>query len=113
MDKDTVLLFTRNGLGHAPEVLQETLAKKFLGVLIASADLPGRILFYTEGVKLACAGSSVLEELHQLAESGVELILCQTCLDFLGLTDQVKVGIVGGMPDIVESLGNAKKVITL
>jgi selenium metabolism protein YedF len=113
MDRETVLLFTRNGLGQAPEDLQQSLAVKFLSLLEQSGQLPAKILFYTDGVKLACQGSPVLEQLRAMEASGVELVLCKTCLDYFHLADQVAVGIVGGMPDIIEAMQKAGKVIHL
>ena len=113
MDSDSVLLFTCNGLGEAPEALQQLLAKKFLSLLIDSGVLPAKILFYTDGVKLACEGSPVVDQLRTLQALGVELILCQTCLDYYSLKEQVAVGIVGGMPDIIEVMKRANKVISL
>jgi hypothetical protein len=50
MDGNTVLLFTRNGLGHAPDELQQLLAGRFLGLIGDAGVLPGKILFYTDGV---------------------------------------------------------------
>lgn len=113
MDNDTVLLFTRAGMGEAPNDLQQTLAAKFLSLTIESGHLPAKILFYTEGVKLACTGSSVLGQLKSLESKGVELVLCKTCLDYFHLSDQVQVGVVGGMGDILEALQKAAKVISL
>lgn len=113
MDQHTVLLFTRNGLGQAPEDLQQGLTVKFLSLLEQSGQLPAKILFYTDGVKLACQGSPVLEQLRVMATKGVELVLCKTCLDYFHLTEQVAVGIVGGMPDIIEAMQKAGKVICL
>lgn len=113
MDKMTVLVFTRNGLGEAPAELQQQLAGKFLSLIDNGATRPAKILFYTDGVKLACAGSPVIDQLQALQSHGVELILCSTCLDYYGLTDRVAVGIVGGMPDIVEAMQLANKVISL
>lgn len=113
MDSNSVLLFTRYGLGDAPQALQQLLAKKFLSLLVDSGALPAKILFYTDGVKLACEGSPVLEQLSALQTRGVELILCSTCLDYYNLTEQVAVGIVGGMPDIIEAMQKANKVISL
>ena len=109
----TVLLFTRNGLGEAPEGLQQTLAVKYLSLLTQDEEKPSQILFYTEGVKLVCEGSLVIGWLRQLEESGVELIVCSTCLEYFGLSDQVQVGKVGGMPGILEALQKADKVISL
>lgn len=113
MDNNTVILFTRFGLGSAPAELQQTLAAKFLSVTLENGHLPAKILFYAEGVKLACTGSPVLDQLRALEAKGVELVLCKTCLDFFQLTGQVQVGIVGGMGDIVEALQKAQKVISV
>lgn len=110
---DSVLLFTRAGMGHAPEELQATLAVKFLSLLLESGDLPAKVLFYTEGVKLACEDSPVLEQLGRMEKQGVELVLCSTCLDYFGLREKVRVGVIGGMPDILETLQNATKVVSL
>jgi predicted ATP-binding protein involved in virulence len=41
------------------------------------------------------------------------LILCSTCLDFYNLSDQIQVGIVGGMSDIIEAQTKASNVITI
>ena len=113
MNDNTVLLFTRNGLGEAPADLQQKLVVKFLQLNLDANTLPAKILFYTDGVKLACEGSPVIGELKVLQDRGVELILCSTCLDYFNLRDKVQVGIVGGMPDIIEALGAAEKVISL
>lgn len=113
MDANTVILFTRNGLGDAPAELQQTLAVKFLALILQSGALPAKILFYTDGVRLACSGSPVLDSLHALEAQGVELVLCQTCLTFFGLAEQVQAGVVGGMGDILEALGKAGKVISV
>ncbi len=113
MDNQTVLLFTRNGLGEAPTDLQGKLAQKFLTLIIESDLLPAKILFYTEGVKLACTGSPIIDPLKQLESKGVELVLCKTCLDYFGLGERVEAGIVGGMPDIIEAMSKAGKVISM
>lgn len=113
MSNNTVLLFTRNGLGHAPAELQSALVAKFLTLTLESQELPAKILFYTDGVRLACAGSPVVDLLRRFEQQGVELVLCKTCLDFFGLGDSVQVGIVGGMGDILEALQKAEKVVSL
>jgi sulfur relay (sulfurtransferase) complex TusBCD TusD component (DsrE family) len=109
----TVLLFTRNGLGEAPEGLQQALAVKYLSLLAQEVEKPSQILFYTEAVKLVCEGSPVLGWLRNLEDSGVELIVCSTCLEYFGLVEQVRVGKVGGMFGILAALQQAEKVISL
>lgn len=113
MNKDTVLLFTRNGIGQGPEELQQILVKKYLAVTLETGKLPAMMLFYADGVKLACQGSAVLDELRAFEKSGVKLVLCHTCVNYFSLSEKVELGIVGGMGDIVEALEKAEKVIAL
>lgn len=109
----TVLLITDNGMGKADKNLQLTLIHKYFDLLLQSESPPSAICFYTEGVRLVCDGSPVLEQLHALETKNVRLIICSTCLNYFELTEKVKVGIVGGMGDILEAQTKADKVITL
>lgn len=113
--KNTVLLCTKFGMGQTNiETLNQKLIVKFFSLVLESQDLPAVVCFYTEGVRLVIDGSPVLEQLGQLEKKGVRLIICSTCLDEMGIArEQVKVGIVGGMPDIIEAMTRADKVITL
>ena len=111
--KDTVILVTNNGMGKADLALQHKLAAKYFELLMQNTHLPAAICFYADGVKLTVSGSPVLDQLKALEAKGVHLILCSTCLDFYGLSDQIQVGIVGGMTDIVEAQTKASKVITI
>lgn len=109
----TIYTFTRNGLGDAPEGLRQALAVKFLSLLAQEEQLPAAILFYTEGVKLVVEGSPVNNWLEVLQGKGVELIICSTCLECFGLKDQVRVGRMAGMPDILAAMQTADKVVAL
>jgi hypothetical protein len=111
--KNTILLITNNGMGNAEETLQLTLMGKYFELLLQGGDLPAGLCFYTDGVKLVCEGSPVIESLRSLESRGVHLIICSTCLKYFHLTDKVQVGIVGGMGDILEAQTKAEKVITL
>ncbi len=113
MRNNSVLLFCRDGMGVAPQELPHHLAAKYLKLTLLSDDLPSKIVFYTEGVRLVCAGSPVIEQLRELESKGVELVICQTCLEFFHLGDQVQVGVVGGMGDILEALQKAEKIIPI
>lgn len=110
---NTILLITREGMGSADMVLQYKLLDTYLRLLVENDSLPAAICFYTEGVKLVVAGSPLLERLSQLESRGVRMIVCSTCLNYFELTDKVQVGIIGGMPDILEAQIKASKVITL
>ena len=111
--QNSVILIQNNGMGHADLPLQQTLMGKYLELLLASDDLPAAICFYTEGVKLVTEGSPVLIQLAALEAQSVRLIVCSTCLNYFGLAESVKVGIIGGMGDILTAQAQAEKVITL
>jgi hypothetical protein len=100
-------------MGHAEPDLQLRLIGTYLNLLDQNHILPAAICLYTDGVRLAVTGSPVLDVLRSLEEKDVRLILCSTCLNFFNLSDQVQVGIVGGMADILEAQFRAAKVITL
>lgn len=112
-DSDTVILVTNNGMGTSDTDLQHKLISTYLQLLNENNYLPALICFYTEGVKLTVEGSPVLTELKALEDKGVRLVICGTCLNYFGIQDQVKVGLPGGMTDIIEAQWRAKKVITL
>jgi intracellular sulfur oxidation DsrE/DsrF family protein len=111
--ENAVILVTNNGMGNADEKLRQLLFHKYLELMAQQVQLPAAICFYTEGVKLVCEGSPVLEGLRALENRGVRLIICSTCLNYFELTGKVEVGIVGGMGDILEAQQKAEKVITL
>jgi sulfur relay (sulfurtransferase) complex TusBCD TusD component (DsrE family) len=111
---DIAIVFKTNGLGSTDaQPLKEKLAKTYLTLALQMDPLPAVLCFYTDGVRLACEGSPVLEELKALEASGIRLILCQTCLEALGLVDKVRVGTVGGMGDIITAMWQADSVITV
>ena len=112
-DSETVILVTRHGLGEAEPALQQKLVSAYFKLLDENNILPAAICFYTDGVRLVVEGSPVLDSLKSLESKGVRLILCSTCLGYFNLTAQVRVGIVGGMTDIIEAQRRAGKVISI
>jgi intracellular sulfur oxidation DsrE/DsrF family protein len=114
MSNKTVFIFNSHGMGVSDNAdLKIGLAKKFLALIALHEPLPAQICFYTDGVKLTVEGSPVLDELKALQSKGVELVICSTCVDTFGLRDKVRVGIVGGMPDIITAVTGADNAITL
>jgi len=112
--KAIVIVFKTQGLGMTDELpLKGKLAKTYLNLALQMEPLPAALCFYTDGVRLACEGSAILNELKALESRGVRLVLCQTCLDAFGLLDRVAVGVVGGMGDIITAMWQADSVITV
>ena len=112
--KAIVLLMPSDGLGKtSDQKLREKLVGTLLRLLEDAEELPKAICFFTDGVKLACEGSPILKELAALEAKGVRLVLCNTCLNQFGLVGEVRVGVVGGMTDIITAMWGADSVITL
>jgi hypothetical protein len=109
----TLYLIPNDGMGDAPEELRHRLLGIHLALLVESDMLPGAICFYTNGVKLVIEGSPVLDQLKSLESKGVHLICCKTCLEHFGIEDKVRVGVVGGMTDVISAIWAAEKVVTL
>ena len=112
-DHSTLIIVNRDGMGDAEPELRHKLLKTYLTLLDQNDTLPGAICFYADGVKMTVTGSPVLESLRSIEDKGTHLILCKTCLDHFGLTDQVQVGVIGGMGDIIAAQWKAQKVISI
>ena len=109
----TVLAITSQGLGRGDEELGRNLAVNFLRTLAFGDDVPGIIVCYNEGVKLAEQGSPAVPMLEALVQKGTDVVLCGTCVKYFALADRVAVGRVGDMQGIVAALLAAEKVIYL
>ena len=106
-----VAVVSADHMGEGNDELGRALIKGFLFAMTMQEELPSTILFYNGGAHLSCQGSDSLEDLHTLQERGVEILTCGTCLDFYGLKDQLAVGSVTNMYDIVERQMKADLVI--
>ena len=98
-------------LGHGDDELGELLMKNFIYSLARAEATPRTVGFMNGGVRLACEGSPALEDIRLLAEAGVKIRSCGTCLDFLGLRDKLAVGEVGTMPDTAALLAAGDAVV--
>ncbi len=108
-----VLFISTNELGKGSSKLGYMLMRNFIYTLTQSDNLPGAIVLMNSGVKLSTAESPVLEELNLLEESGVQVLVCGTCLDYFTLKEQQKAGQVSNMYDITDLLLSAERVITV
>lgn len=109
----TTIVITREGMGEGPAELRMKLLATYLRLLVEGRMHPGTVCFYTDGVRLLTGASPVLDQLRALEAQGVHLIACKTCLDYFGLTEQVRIGVVGGMADIQAAMFKASMVISL
>ena len=106
-----VVLMAKDRIGEGSEELGEALAGAMINTLKSLDPLPDKILFMNSGINLVVSGSLVLENLKELEDKGVDLVVCGTCLDYFGKMDELKVGRVSNMLDILESMKSAGKIL--
>jgi selenium metabolism protein YedF len=112
-NKSWAVFVSREGIGEGDPELGATLLKMFFYTLAQDRNIPQYILFMNNGVKVPANNEQVVEHLQTLKESGAEILVCGTCLNFYGLADQLKVGLVSNMYDIAGAMSTVDKVITL
>jgi selenium metabolism protein YedF len=110
---DLVVFIESDSIGRGSEELGRILMRSFLHTLGEAGFKPAKVVMVNGGVKLACEGSEVLEDLQQLSRRGTEILSCGTCLDFFGLKAQLKAGRVSNMYEILSSLAEAGKVLKM
>ena len=62
-------------------------------------------------MKLTTSEGDILKDIQALEAQGVEVVSCGTCLEFFGLKEELKVGSITNMYDIVERQEQAAKII--
>jgi len=111
--QDVAIFVSRAIIGGDDTQLGEVLMKSFLGTL-AQMEVPPRTLaLMNEGIKLAIGNTSSCEHLQELEKKGVQVLVCGTCSNHFGLTDQLNVGSISNMFDITEALLEASKVLSI
>ena len=107
------VLVGRNTLGSGSDELGAVLMRGVLYALSQRGEVPRRVIFFNSGAYLTSAGSDVLEDIRELERRGTEVLTCGTCLDYLGIKDQLAVGGVTNLYALTEAMMEPGKVITL
>ncbi len=111
---DVALLIASDLMGRGDnQQLGSLLMQSFLHTLHSLTSLPETVIFINNGVKLVADDSPALEDLRRLADQGIEILACGTCLTRLELIDKVAVGQVSNMHTIADTLLRAQKVVSL
>lgn len=108
---DTIVVVSSDRMGEGNDELGHVLMKSFIFAVTQLDELPKKMVFYNGGAKLTVEDSPALEDLKSLAEQGVEIMTCGTCLDYYGLKDKLAVGTVTNMYSIVETMQKAGRII--
>ena len=108
---DYVIAITSDCMGQGEEELGRKLMKSFISIILYLDSLPSSVIFYNSGVKLVVKDSPVVEYLSELKKHDVEIIVCGTCVDFYGLTNNLGIGKINDMLTITNRLLKAEKVL--
>ncbi|OGP69474.1 MAG: SirA family protein [Deltaproteobacteria bacterium RBG_13_58_19] len=112
-ERQILVLLATDRLGRGDDLLGEKLLANFLSTLKEMGPELWCLVLVNAGVKLAVAGSEVLPQLEELAQGGVQLLVCGTCLNHFQLLEKKQVGETTNMLDIISHLQLADKVISL
>jgi hypothetical protein len=107
-----VVLIGSTGLGSGSSELGGLILANFLRILGEREQVPGYIILWNDGVKIALGDSLWINHLKKLDERGVRIISCRTCIEYFGLEGKTSVGEIGTMPQIQELL-LANQVLTV
>jgi len=108
----TVVYINSENMGAGDDGLGGLLMGTFLSTLEDFAREVSHILLVNAGVKMVCTGSDKLETMQALADSGIEILSCTTCLNHYRLQDKVGAGSKSTMFSILEVLTGTDKILT-
>lgn len=110
---NVVLLIKNEFLGDGNDELGKVLMKGFLYTITETKPYPEKVVLLNSAVKLSTVNEETIAHLKKLEEAGTKIYSCGTCLNYYNLADQLKVGVVGNMYDVVESLNSTTNRIIL
>jgi selenium metabolism protein YedF len=111
--KKIMIMVGADRMGHGDDGLGSAILLNFLKTLKEMGSDLWRLVFVNSGVVLTAAGSEAVEILQGLAEEGVQILVCGTCLNHFRLLDAKQVGETTNMLDIVTSMQLADSVINI
>ena len=108
-----VYYITSDKIGSQDPELGSRLMKTFFLKLVQAVKHPSHIILMERGVNLLLPESPSLDAINVLEERGVEVLACQTCLNYYDVIEKIATGKVSNMADIIEAMQAADKVIHL
>ena len=104
-------VLSADSMGFGDEKLGRKLMKAFIFALASQDEVPAKVICYNSGAFLTTRDPDTVKDLKRLEAAGTTVMTCGTCLDFYGLKEELQVGIVSNMYDIVEAQMNAALLV--
>lgn len=108
---DYIVSFQKNIRGEGVDELGYRLIQLFINTLPDIDHKPGTMVFLNSSIFLTLPDSPVLEPLKRLEQEGVRILVCGACLDFFQKKDEIAVGIVSNMFEIMDLMSKSPKVL--
>lgn len=109
--KDYMVVFSKNIQGPGADEFGARLIQLFIHTLPDIDHKPLTLVFLHTCVFLTLRDSPVVEILSGLEKKGVRILVCGTCLDYFQKKDQLAVGVVSNMYEIMDLLSRTSKVL--
>lgn len=107
-----VLQLRSDVMGDGDEKLGGILILAYLNAVKELDEKPTHIICYNSAAKLATRQHEASKSLIELQEVGIEVIVCGTCANYYGVTDELALGKVSNMFTIAELLQQADHIVT-
>ena len=108
-----MVFVTSAHMGRGDDDLGDMLMFNFLKTLKEMGPELWRVTFVNSGVRFVAGDSEAIPLLQELAASGVQVTACGACLAYFHLLDQLRVGEVTNMLEIVSGMKRADNVVTV
>lgn len=108
--RNHVFLITQEIMGHGSDELGAVLMKSFFVTIVEKEPLPQAMLFLNGGVKLTLQDSPVMTHLQTLADRGVTILSCGTCLDYFQEKERLAIGGITNMYTIMDMITDYKTI---
>ncbi|WP_018130239.1 hypothetical protein [Effusibacillus pohliae] len=100
--KNKVILLSSDRFGSGDPGLGETLLETFFVLLKQREEKPAAIFCVNRGVFALTDRSLASVHLQELADAGVPVLACKTCVDFYQLENELQVGDISSMGHFLE-----------
>lgn len=112
MSRGKMILLTADTMGQGDRALGEQLLETFLTLLKQREELPKAVFCLNRGVLALTEQSFASVHLKELADKGVPVLACKTCVDYYGIGGQLYAGEISSMGRFLE-LSEEYEVMTI
>ena len=106
-----VIVISSDRMGRGDDELGYVLIRSFINTMLSLEPLPQTLIFYNTGVKLTVKDSEVIDDLRELEKAGVTILICGTCSNYFGISNNLGVGAISNMYDIASAMAGAGRLV--